>query len=360
MKVEFYKIKIKSIVKETQDVVSIVFQIPDILRDIFVYKAGQYITIKAIIEGIEVHRAYSISSSPFDKEERGTIQITVKQVDNGAISSYLVNEVKVGDYLEIMPPLGHFTFEPTISQYQNYVLCAAGSGITPIFSILRSILISEVQSKIYLFYQNRNEDSVIFKEKLQQLKEQFSERFIWYNFLSQPKEPNSSEKGKINQNVFAKQISNILKSEILQTIFYLCGPNSFMKEIEAGILSFGIEKNFIRKESFTVQIDEEGKNSDADNKELQRRKIKIKIYGEEKELIVEQDETVTTAAIKAGYAPPYSCQIGACSTCRAMLISGEVKMDEREALTDEEIQSGYILTCQTHPLSDNVLIDFDY
>lgn len=358
MKIIFYSVKIKDKIQETQEAVSLLFDIPKALEEYFQYKPGQYITLKVIVNGIEEHRAYSISSNPYANED---LRITIKKVEEGLISNYLVNQIKVGDEIEIMPPLGHFIYEPKLGNVNNYILAAAGSGITPLFSILKSILTKEPQSKIYLFYQNRFEDSIIFKNELENLQKNHSNQLKIYHFLSRGTNSNSLKftAGRLNSDDFVKIVKQNVENYFENSEFYICGPQHFMREIETGIANLSIPKNRIHKESFTVEKDQEENQTTDSRVELIDRKVKIRIYGEEKEIIVKADETVTTAAKNAGLQPPYSCQIGACSTCRAKVVSGKVIMDEREALTDEEIQQGYVLTCQTHPISNDVFINFD-
>lgn len=358
MKINFYSVKIKDVIKETNEAVSLLFEIPIDLKEYFDYKPGQYITLKVIFNGIEEHRAYSISSNPYQSED---LRITIKKVEDGLISNYLVREIKKGDTIEIMPPLGHFIYEPKEGNNNNYILAAAGSGITPLFSILKSILIKEPTSQIFLFYQNRSEDSIIFKYELDKLEQNNPNQLKIWHFLSREANSKTSNfnSGRLNFEIFTKLIQENVVNYQQNSEFFICGPQQFMREIETGIANLSISKNRIHKESFTVEKEEQESNENNDKIELVERKVKIRIYGEEKVITVKPEETITTAAKNAGLQPPYSCQIGACSTCRAKVITGKVIMDEREALTDEEMQQGYVLTCQAHPISEDVYINFD-
>ena len=359
MAIKFYTLKIADLKRETVDTVSISFDIPNDLKDVFTYKAGQYITIKTPGNGEENRRAYSISSSPHDN----ILTISVKKVDDGKVSNYINNDLKVDDHIEVMPPLGNFTIEPNPNNENHYLLIGAGSGITPLMSIIKTVLNQEPKSKVNLIYQNRNEESIIFKSELERLQSEFSDRLSVVHYLSKPETDYTENIGRLDSIKILNHVKRIAGDNLFKTEFFICGPQGLMAESELALKNLLIASYKIHKESFTAAVDslkDEREDILLDNTdELKDRKVKIILYGDELEMIVSPDETILTAGQREGYDPPYSCQIGACSTCRAKLKSGKVYMDERDSLTDEEIEEGYVLTCQTHPLTDDVIIDFD-
>lgn len=356
MTYEFYKVQIKQRIQETPDTVSLVFDIPDELKPFFSYESGQYINIKIMLDGMEERRAYSISSSPAVDED---LKITIKDIEGGKVSKYMTNHLLLGDWLEIGRPLGKFKIPDDIPEPARYVLIAAGSGITPLFSILNTALTDHKDNKVLLFYSNRYEEGIIFRKPLEMLLEKYSERLKVFNFLSKAHENWNEFKGRINPEIFSQMVKENITVETTiprnSTHFFLCGPNQFMKDLEEGILSLGFSPNNIHKESFTAEVDSEKKKA-----VYQDREITLRIYGEDQKFVVESDSNVVISAQNNGIFVPYSCQIGACSTCRAMLISGEVEMTVSEGLTEDEIKRGYVLTCQAHPLTNDVILDFDY
>ncbi len=353
----FHNIKVKNIIRETRDAVSIYFDIPTELNDIFHYNAGQYVTIKVPVESRENRRAYSISSSPeVDKD----FFVTVKKVDQGVVSVYLNENLKIGDSLEVMPPMG--SFSPAMdNNKQNYVLFAGGSGISPLYSILKSVLASDENTNICLFYANRSINSIIFYDELKALEAKYINRFKVVFTLTEYDENWSGQKGRFNSMNVSVLIHRHAETIFRNAEHYLCGPQGMMRQIENALDILSIDKKNIRKESFTAPLPNELGDPETlrIKKSLQKREVKVKLYGEIISVMVEPDETLTNALQRYGSQPPLSCQIGACSTCRAKVTAGEFIMDEREALTDEEMQDGYILTCQSHPITDNCFVDYD-
>lgn len=356
MAIKFSLLKVKKITRETPNAVSVSFEIPANLREIFSYKHGQYITVKVPVKGEEERRAYSISSSPVTESD---LTIAVKDVNDGVVSRYMNHDLKEGDYIEVMPPLGNFTIDLYPKNEKHYVLIGGGSGITPLISIIKTILATESKSTVTLLYANRDEANIIYGEQLGKLMDMYRERLKVHHILSRPSENWKGLKGRINKAIFldfAK--SNVSKPA--ETEFFLCGPQGMMKEVETSLDELAVDSLHRHKESFTAALPDETKTAEAaDIDEIKTRSVKVTLYGEDFEFEVEPDETVLTAAQREGIDPPFSCQIGACSTCRAKLLAGKVHMDERDSLTDGEIDEGYILTCQSHPMSDDVIIDYD-
>lgn len=350
---KFYDLTIKKIRYETKDAVSLIFDVPTELREVFDYKSGQYLTIKVVIEGVEFRRSYSISSSPAFFED---LTITVKRTENGMVSTYVNKGVKTGDEISVAPPFGDFTVDPNPNRKAEYVFVAGGSGITPIVSQIKSFLASEEKSRCLLIFQNRDEESIIFKNDIDELLEDFGERFTVKHVLSSPNPSWQGLKGRAGSDL----IKHLIKSEIddvESARYYLCGPLGLMETALDAFVELGADKKNILKESFVADVSD--KTAEDIEEEIKPRTVKIRLYGEEFEVLVQPDETILLAAMREGREPPFSCQIGACATCRATLLSGKVKMDARDALTEEDEARGYVLTCQSHPLTNDVFVDYD-
>ncbi len=350
---KFYPVTVKQVIRETPSAVSVILDIPQTLKDEFIYKHGQYLTLKVSFDGQENRRAYSICSSPFNEND---LKIAIKKVDDGLVSRYLNENLKIGDIVEVMPPNGHFTIELNKNNEKNYCFIGAGSGITPLISIIKSVLFVESKSTILLIYGNRNTTETLFDSEISGLQNKYPSRLNVVHIHTQPTDNYIGLRGRINNDL----LESIFKNEridINKTEYFLCGPVEMMKDAEDLLFSNNVNKKQIHKESFTIAEKDEKMKNETD--EFKPRKVKIILYSEELEMLVQPDETITSAAQREGFDPPYSCQIGACSTCRAKVISGKVVMDERDSLTDDEIEEGYVLTCQSHPLTDDVVIDFD-
>ncbi len=354
---KFYDLPIKKIRHETKDAVSLIFDVPTELREVFEYKSGQYLTIKVKIDGTEFRRSYSISSSPAFFED---LAITVKRTENGLVSTYVNKKIKTGDEVSVAPPFGNFTVYPDPKRKAEYVFVAGGSGITPIISQIKSYLAREEKSKCLLIFQNYNEESIIFKNDIDELIENFVDRFKVKHVLSSPSASWQGLKGRAKSDL----IKHLIKSEINDVEsagYYLCGPIGLMETALDAFVELGAEKKNILQESFVADVAKESPDESPDEveDEIKPRTVKIRLYGEEFEILVQPDETILLAAMREGREPPFSCQIGACATCRATLLSGKVKMDARDALTEEDEARGYVLTCQSHPITDDVFVDYD-
>ncbi len=352
---KFYKIIVSDLIRETADSLTISFDVPKELGSEFKYKAGQYLTINVPISNGFERRAYSISSSP---EFNEPLSVTIKKIESGAVSTYLHSNIKIGDVLDVMSPQGNFTREDGKYE-QSIVLYAGGSGITPLFSILKSSIAKSKSSKILLFFSNKNQNSIIFYNQLKELEKKYSSQLQIIHTLTQNDEKWNGHKGRLCSDFIINKLNEVFRDSIAECLHFVCGPQGLIKEVEQALLSLNIPSNFIKKELFTVTIKQPQVLAEKQPSKLTKRSVKVKLYGEVHQIDVEPDETIVTALQKNGAEPPFSCQIGACSTCRAKVISGSVLMDEREALTDEEIQDGLILSCQAHPTSDNCFIDYD-
>lgn len=363
---KFHKLKVSSVKQETADTISISFDLPADIEEQFKYEPGQYLTVRVFIDGEEYRRAYSLSSSPLHNEP---LTITSKRVDQGKVSNWLNDHIKEGGTLEVMPPMGSFT--PTIDPQSqtNYIFFSGGSGITPIFSIMKSVLEVEPHSKVTLFYGNRNAESIIFHQELMALKDRYGGRLAIVHSLDEYSDDWEGYKGRIDREKANYLLNKYCQHSAANAEYYICGPSGMMREVELALEDKLVDKKNIHREHFTSNLETKAEGEAATKEAIQKAEhtgeltfpvtAKIILDGDEHEVEIEEEDTVLEAAIGAGIDPPFACQIGACTTCRAMLREGTVSMDDREALTDEEIEEGYVLTCQSHPTSNKLVVDYD-
>jgi len=362
MAVQFHSLVISRVWHATPDTVAISLEVPEELKPVFLYKHGQYITIKIEIGGVSHRRNYSLSSSPVLDEP---LTIAVKRVSEGVVSSWLKSHVKPGLMLEVYPPMGNFTKDLHPDNVRHYVMVAGGSGITPILSIMKTILRVEPKSTVTLIFANINESSIIFDEEIKALSVKHPECCKVVHVLEEAASTQRTQFiGRLD-----KQMMDTILAKFVPTFgpvdAFVCGPQGLMDGAIADLHARGLDDHHIHREYFTLSKDtmetksETPANASGSSNVLVTRRVRIKLYGKESEFDVEPDETILSAAQRADLDPPYACQIGACCTCRAKLVSGTAIMDEREALSDDEIADGYVLTCQAHPTSDGVFADYD-
>lgn len=366
MSANFHKLKVSKVQPETQDAVSVTFDVPSDLKDKFKYEHGQYLTLKFLINGEEERRAYSMSSSP---EESG-ITVTVKEVNGGKVSPHICNNIKTGDEIEVMQPQGRFTIALNPDVNRTFYLIGAGSGITPLMSIAKTILEKEPLSTVFLFYGNRNEESIIFQFELGELEKKYDNQFIVTHILSQPKKEKAGglgglfkkakmswtgEVGRIDETNLKKYLDkNPTRSR--ETHYFICGPGGMIDAAEKTLLDIGTDKKHIHSERFTSD-DSTPKVAAAGV--VDKAKIIVNLDGEKIETTVKKGKTILDTLLDLKYEPPYSCCSGSCSTCIAKVVSGKVEMDECYALDDDEIEDGFILTCQSRPTTSEVEINYD-
>jgi ring-1,2-phenylacetyl-CoA epoxidase subunit PaaE len=355
MAVHFHSLKIKEVIKETADCVSVSFIVPEELSDVFLFKEGQNITIKKNIKGEEVRRSYSICNAPHEKE----LKVAIKKVEGGLFSTYANDELKAGNNLDVLPPTGRFTSK---DKEGNYLAIAAGSGITPIISIIKHTLKTQPNSSFTLIFGNKIRGSIIFFEEIEGLKNKYMQRFNCINILSRERTDAAINYGRINTEKLGA-----LKHLLNFTTFdaaYICGPEEMIFAASAFLEKEGVAKNNIHFELFSSpgnkqetvgnkQIAKEIDNSPKSN-------ITIKLDGRTFDFTLGyKADCILDAALAQGADLPYACKGGVCCTCRAKLVEGKVHMDINYALEEEEIAQGFILTCQSHPLTEKVVIDFD-
>ena len=354
----FYSIPISQINPETDHAVSIALEIPPLMAPLFSYEAGQYLTLCATINNEEIRRSYSMCSSPSSGEK---ITIAVKKVDGGRMSNYLNSELNVGDKIDIMPPLGSFVLNDEVKKSKNLVFWGGGSGITPLLSIIKTALIELPESKCLLVYANRDEDNIIFKNELDALSNEYADRFSIVYSLDKPKTDWQGRTGFFTHETVSEITRKALGLNYPTAHYYTCGPRPMMDIVVDSLKAIGIIDDNIHTEYFTATPPKEttATEQSVESQEVTERTINVEVFGQQKEVVVKSDQTVLDAAQDAGLDPPYSCTVGVCTTCRARLKSGKASMDEREGLSDAEIEEGFILTCQAHPLSDDVDLVFE-
>lgn len=345
----FYKLSIKEVKRETHDAVSILFNVPEELKHNYTFEAGQYVNIKLTLDGQEIRRAYSICSSP----ESGELRVAVKAVSCGLFSQFANTRLKAGDLLEVGKPEGKFSFEPKADSQHNYAAFAAGSGITPVISILKSALKSEPKSTFVLVYGNKKPENAIFHQELHDLQLKYVGRFFVHNVYSQANVEHELF-GRIDKSTVNFVLNNKHK-ELSFDKFYLCGPEEMINTVSGVLKEHNISEKDIKFELFSSSSAEHKIEKSLEG----HTKITVMVDDEETTFEMSQKETLLDAALKKGIDAPYSCQGGICSSCLARLTKGTAEMKKNSILTDSEIEEGLVLTCQAHPTSAEIYIDFD-
>jgi ring-1,2-phenylacetyl-CoA epoxidase subunit PaaE len=352
---KFHTLTITDIKKETKDTVSIAFDIPSELKTDYQFQSGQYLTLRAIVDGEDIRRSYSLCSAPFENEWR----VAVKAVTEGKFSNFANHELKKGQQLEVMTPTGHFKIDADKSNKKSYVLFASGSGVTPIISIAKTILQEEPDSDVTFFYGNKGVTSIIFREEIEALKNKYMSNLRVVHILSRESLGNTIQKGRIDAIKLEELHKAFLQHTKIDDVF-VCGPEEMIHAVKDGFTSHGLSEKQIHFELFTTagtknenKVIEPSEASFAAN-------VKVIIDGDTLELAMESEgTTILDAAFNAGGDLPYACKGGVCCTCKAKILEGTAKMDVNYALEPDEIEAGYILTCQAHPTSPTLTVSFD-
>lgn len=356
MSLHFHRLTVKEIKKETDDCVSVQFDIPETLLQDFVFNQGQSLTLRTTINGEEVRRNYSICSSPLENR----LQVAIKKVDGGLFSSFANNQLKKGDVLEVMPPVGKFNTPLHPDNKKNYIALAAGSGITPVISLIKTTLATEKHSRFTLVFGNRNRSSIIFFEELESLKNQYMDRFSLVHVLSRERTDTDLNFGRITRD----KLEALDRLEDFAGIdeFFICGPEEMIFTVKDFLEKKGIGKKKIHFELFnTTGRQQSAVHSPQTAATGPVSKISVKVDGRSFDVVIplNSNTTILDAALQQGADLPFACKGGMCCTCKAKLIEGEVSMDVHWGLEDEEVEKGYILTCQSHPKTEKVVVDFD-
>lgn len=358
MSIRFHSLYIKEIRKETPDCVSVVFDVPENLKEAFSYKQGQSLTMRAIINGEEVRRTYSICSSPLEMLWR----VAIKKAEGGLFSTFANEKLKKGDLLDVMPPVGKFYTELNPANHKNYVAIAAGSGITPILSLIKTTLVVEPNSKFTLVYGNRNRSSIIFFEELEGLKNRYMDRFNLIYVLSRERTEINLNSGRLNSDKLV-ELQKLIDYSTTDE-FFLCGPEEMIFGAKSFLETRGVDKKKIHFELFTTagekkKVKEKFESPEANTEAKAHITVKLDGRSFDFSIPLNSEIAILDAALKQGADLPYACKGGMCCTCKAKLLEGEVEMDVHWGLEDDEVEKGFILTCQSHPKTEKVVVDFD-
>jgi ring-1,2-phenylacetyl-CoA epoxidase subunit PaaE len=341
MSTSFHNIKVKDLVKETKDAISIEFELPEELKSVFEFEAGQYLTLKASVGGEEIRRSYSLCTAPFESRWK----VTSKKVKDGKMSNYLYDQISIGDSLEVMPPKGSFKAD---QKSKPIILFAAGSGITPIMSILKDQLEAGNQI-VNLYYGSRSEEDVIFNRELDGISQENGHRFLLQHFYSSNGERLDKER--------AESIANGLKVLKDQADFFICGPAGMIESTKLGLEAAGVNANQIHIEYFASPDSPKENKQEVVSGNIEE--ITVIIDEEEHQITLGPTETILEGAERIGIDPPFSCHSGVCTTCKAKVISGEVEMENNFGLGQDEIDEGYVLTCIGRPSCAGVKVSWD-
>jgi len=358
---DFHHLRLRSVQPETDSAVCLTFDVPPALTDAFRFRPGQYLTLRAEIDGSDVRRCYSICSGLDDAD----LQVAVKRIDGGVFSNWAHATLHVGDTVEVAPPLGNFGLNPDATQARRYMCIAAGSGITPVMSILKSLLAREPLCEVTLIYGNQRSASIMFREELSFLKNRYLGRFNWINILSREEQDAEVLNGRIdNRKGVELERRHLIRIREVDE-FFLCGPEGMISEVSRGLRDAGVPESRIHYELFYA-------NPEDAQQVIRRHHARAERYGGRmSEVTVKRDgrssrfslaadgENILDAAMAAGVDAPYSCKGGVCATCKARVLEGEVEMDLNHALSEAEVAAGFVLSCQAHPLSERVVLDFD-
>jgi ring-1,2-phenylacetyl-CoA epoxidase subunit PaaE len=352
----FHALRVAEIVPETAEANSIRFEVPEELRARFAFRAGQHLTLRATIDGEEVRRNYSLCTAPDDRDWL----VTVKRIGGGLFSNWVGDRLKPGDMVDVMPPHGSFTTEFDASQSRHLVGIAGGSGITPVMSLIRTLLHEEPQSRFTLFYGNRDSSSVIFLEALAGLKDKHIGRLEIYHFLDAEEQDIDLFNGMLDRERLEQAIPALVPDANAVDGWFICGPGPMMDAAEGALLDRNIAKERIHIERFTADRPAEAVTREI--AELQTKAegvtVVVTLDGRTRKVPFSQGNILDSARA-AGLSAPFACKAGVCATCRARVTKGKVEMAARYGLTDEEVADGYVLTCQSVPLGDGVAVDYD-
>jgi ring-1,2-phenylacetyl-CoA epoxidase subunit PaaE len=352
----FHRLAVRELRRETPDAVSLTFVIPRELEDDYDFSPGQYLTLRTMMDGEEVRRSYSICSGPDD----GELRIAVKKVDGGAFSSWAADDLKCGDELDVMTPTGRFGVAPEPTEARVYVGFAAGSGITPILSIVKGILAREPMSRFFLFYGNRSTGGMLFREALEELKDRFIERLSVFHVISGEEQDIPILHGRLDGEKVRVLLRSLVPAADVDHVF-ICGPTGMSDEIEATCRDIGVAPDRIHVERFVSGLGGRPRPkavvpASAPPKAL----LALIIDGKRREVPVAEGEAILDAALRAGVDLPFACKGGMCSTCRAKLVEGAAQMEANYSLEPWELEKGFILTCQARPTTDWVVVDYDH
>src|ERR1700716_3994794 len=352
----FHRLAVSELRRESADAISMTFAIPKELEDDYGFTPGQYLTLRTTMDGEEVRRSYSICSGPDD----GELRIAVKKVDGGAFSNWAADELKAGDELDVMTPTGRFGITHAPGQARVYVGFAAGSGITPILSIVKGVLAREPQSRFFLFYGNRSTSGMLFRESLEELKDRFIARLSIFHVISGEEQDIPILQGRLDGEKVRVLLRSLVAAASVDHVF-ICGPTGMSEDIEAACRNIGIADDRIHVERFVSGLGGKPRPRTVVPASAPPKAFAALIIdGKRREVPVGEGEAILDAALRAGMDLPFACKGGMCSTCRAKLVEGLAQMEVNYSLERWELKAGYILSCQARPVSEKVVVDYDH
>jgi ring-1,2-phenylacetyl-CoA epoxidase subunit PaaE len=356
---KFHSLKVKDVRPETADCVSVSLEVPADLKEVFRFAPGQYLTFRRHFADAEIRRSYSICVSPGD----GELRVAIKKVDNGKFSTFAHGELKAGEVLDVMPPMGKFTPSKSEKKHKEYLAFAAGSGITPIMSIMKTVLEEEPDSSFTLVYGNRSRNTIIFREAIEALKNRYMERLRVFHVLSREYMDIPLFSGRLSADKCADFCKTLIDISTIDEAF-ICGPEDMILSIKDKLVALGMPSTAIHIELFTSPDQPKASHekwvADHTRDEGPKAKVSITLDGATFDMEVPfVGESILDAALRNGADLPYACKGGVCCTCRARVMEGEVEMEVNYALEHDEVEKGFVLTCQSHPRTERVIIDFD-
>jgi ring-1,2-phenylacetyl-CoA epoxidase subunit PaaE len=360
----FHSLHIRDVRRETADAVSVAFEVPPSLRDAYRFVPGQFLTLRAALDGGELRRSYSICCGADDYEHRGELRVAIKRTDGGAFSTWANERLAAGNALDVMTPDGRFVREFDTVNRHHYVAFAAGSGITPVLAIIKTALAREPDSRFTLVYGNRRVETILFAEELEDLKDRYLDRFTLYHVLSREHQDVELFTGRIDAAKVAAFLDTLLPAADIDAAF-ICGPETMIGEVEGALTQGGVARDKIHVERFVapgtkapVRAPLAAATAAVDNTES--AEVEILADGIRRTLRVPYaGAAILDVALAAGADLPYACKGGVCCTCRARVLEGEVRMDRNFTLEDAEMRAGFVLTCQSHPTTSRVVVSYD-
>ena len=353
---KFYPLTVAKVKHETRDAIAVTFDVPDELKDAFAYKQGQHLTLRAMIDGEDVRRSYSICSAVQDK----ALRVAIKRCAGGLFSNWANEQLQPGVTLEVMPPMGHFNVPLEPGSARHYLGFAAGSGITPLLSIIKTTLQAEPHSRFTLVYGNRASSTVIFRDELTDLKDQYMDRLRLVYVMSREQQDIELFNGRITEEKCGQFLKHWIDIRDIDVAF-ICGPEDMMHGVSRSLQEAGLEKEKIRIELFAASIPKhEHKPRHIEAGARHQTEVTVIMDGNAASFTMDKDkESILDAGLRAGIDMRYSCKGGVCSTCRCKVLDGEVEMDVNYALEDYEVRRGFVLSCQSFPFTDTVLVECD-
>jgi ring-1,2-phenylacetyl-CoA epoxidase subunit PaaE len=354
---QFHALPVAQVDRLTDEAVAVTFAVPDELRAAFAFAAGQHLTVRRIEDGLDVRRSYSICSTPAELAGSGRLRIGVKQVLGGVFSRYATGALRAGDTIEVLPPLGNFTSAFAAGRAQHYAAVVAGSGITPVLSLVSTALATEPDSRFTLLYGNRYARSVMFAEELADLKDRYPTRLHLVHVLSREAQPAELLSGRLDRARFSALLDVLLAPAGVDE-WFLCGPQGLVTDAREVLAERGVPEHAVRFELFHV-ADSPPPTGPVDAAPGPGAELTVRLDGRTSTVTVEPGERVLDAALRVRPELPYACRGGVCSTCRAKLVDGQVRMAQNYALEPDELAAGFVLTCQSSPITDTLTVDYD-